>query len=129
MTWPLRLLVRALRRRRHREAAGRVRALEVALGLIEPDFVELHADPDLIDWGHGRRARKQRERYVWPEKGGYTAGNVSVSEMGPLPEVLMRPGLGSRTGTGQRSPKGVARPPLVTEQQETPPAATYVPER
>lgn len=29
-----------------------------------------------------------------PAKGGYAAGNVTVSEMGPLPEVLTRPGLG-----------------------------------
>jgi hypothetical protein len=43
-----------------------------------------------------------------------------VSETGPLPKVLLEPAL-TYTGLGQRSPKGVTRPPLVTAQQETPP--------
>jgi len=95
VTW---LLVRLIRRRRYREMAARIRALEVGLGLVEPAFSEAHCDPDLIDWGGGRRARRERQRFERlngrPPKGGYMAADVTVSEMGPFPEVLTRPGLG-----------------------------------
>jgi hypothetical protein len=112
----LRALVRLVRRRRHAETPARIRALEVALGLVEPTFTEAHANPDLIDWGSGRRGRRQRERFGRPAAhGGYMAANVTVSEMGPLPDVLTRPGL------GRRSPKGTVRPPVLTTRQETPP--------
>ena len=98
MTWLMRLLVRWLRRRRHTETPQRIRALEVGLGLVEPTFVEAYSDPDLIDWGPGRRGRRERERHERlngrPPKGGHMAADVTVSEMGPLPGALTRPGLG-----------------------------------
>jgi hypothetical protein len=126
VNWLARLLVRLIRRRRYREMAARIRALEVRLGLVEPTFTEAHLDPDLIDWGSGRAARREREQHERlngrPPKGGYMAADVTVSEMGPLPEVLTRPGL------GQRSPKGTVRPPVLTTQQVVPPPAQYVPE-
>lgn len=130
----MRLLVRWLRRRRHIETPLRIRALEVGLGYVEPTFVEAHSDPDLIDWGPGRRGRRERERHEQlhghPPKGGYMAADVSVSEMGPLPGVLTRPGAGvpGALKYGQQCPRGVVRPPLVTVRQETPPPATYVPQ-
>jgi hypothetical protein len=96
VTWPPRLLVRLIRRRRHAEMAARIRALEVGLGLIEPTFTEAHCDPELIDWGHGRAARRERQRFERlngraPTRGGYMAADVTVREMGPLPEVLTKP--------------------------------------
>lgn len=68
---------------------------------------------------HGRRCDDWLEHWACYDaharKGGYEAADVPVSAMGPLPDVLTRP------GAGQKSPRGTARPPLVTTQQETPP--------
>ena len=75
-------------------------------------------------------ARQRRRRSGRPPKGGYMAANVSVPEMGPLPDALTRPGAGVPDALkyGQQCPRGVVRPPLVTVRQETPPPATYIPE-
>jgi hypothetical protein len=94
--WLLRLVVRLIRRRRYAEMAVRIRALEAGLGLIEPTFTEAHFSPDLIGWGHGRAARRERDRFERlngraPTRGGYMAADVAVSEMGPFPEVLTKP--------------------------------------
>jgi len=98
VTWFLRLLVRLIRRRRYRGMAARIRALEVGLGLVEPTFSEVYSRPEHIDWGSGRSARRERARFERlngrPPRGGYLAGDVTVAEMGPLPEVLTRPGGG-----------------------------------
>lgn len=95
MIWLLRLLVRVLRRRRHREAAARIRALEVGLGLAAPSLTELFTDPDVLPPPRGRRERREWE---WRRAGmlggrarcGYVAPRVPVSAMGPLPEVPTR---------------------------------------
>lgn len=63
MKWLPRLLVRFLRRRRRAESPARIRALEVGLGLVEPTSTEAYARPELIDWGSGRRARRERHRF------------------------------------------------------------------
>ena len=98
MTWLLRLLVRLARHRRYRDMSARIRALEVGLGLVEPTFSEVYSRPEHIDWGTGRSARRERARFERlngrPPRGGYLAGDVTAAEMGPLPDVLTRPGIG-----------------------------------
>lgn len=74
-----------------------------------PSFTEQHANPSLIETA-AKGARAPRRT-----KGGYMAADVPVSAMGPLPDVLTRPGL------GQKSPRGTVRPPVITTQQVAPP--------
>jgi hypothetical protein len=51
----LRHLVRWLRRHRYTRTAGRIRALEVELGMVEPTISEMYANPALIgDTPRGR---------------------------------------------------------------------------
>jgi hypothetical protein len=91
--------VRLIRYRRYRRTWARIRALELELGIVE-NTARHRAEL--------RQAQgKQRRRYM--------AANVPVSAMGPLPDVLTRPGL------GQKSPRGTVRPPVLTTQQVTPP--------
>lgn len=106
MTRLLRALVRLVRRRRYAETPARIRTLEAALGLVEQTFTEAHANPDLLDWGSGRRGRRQRERFE---------------------RLDGRPAM-RHTGLGQCSPKGTARPPVITAQGETPPPVHYIPD-
>lgn len=111
----MRALVRWLRRRRHTETPLRIRALEVGLGLVEPTFTEAYADPDLIDWGGGRRARRERARFEALHgrplgRGGYMAADVPASAMGPLPDVLTRPG-GGWTRAAEIEPVAAAHYP------------------
>lgn len=99
--------------------------------------VKAHADPHLIDWAGTRGGRKRSRRS--PSKGGCIAGDVTVDEMGPVPEVLTRPGLGGgncvrskefgRLGEScvfhsEGDPNCAVHPPstyLVTETPTTPP--------
>lgn len=57
----------------------------------------LTGDPELIEWAaQGAMPPRPRKRSGRPPKGGYLAANVTVSEMGPLPDTLTRPGIGHR---------------------------------
>lgn len=48
MEWLLRHLVRWLRRHRYARMAGRIRTLELDLGMVEPTTAEMYANPALI---------------------------------------------------------------------------------
>lgn len=98
----MRRLVAWLRRRRHADTTARIRALEVELGYAQPSFVEAHANPDLLDWRSTRRSRRERARWEAQRDAARRYG-------------------------GQHSPWGVARPPLVNVQGETPPPSVYMP--
>lgn len=94
--WFMRRLVRWLRRRRYAAMSGRIRALELGLGMVEPTIAEMYANPALVGDGPGRKLPYARATVTQRTNGGrnyFANGDMTVlTDRGLLAEALATAG-------------------------------------